>query len=274
MQPLTKKHLTLLALALADSRGLSPVQLQKVVFRLQSELPIDSVSQRPASRYSFTADNYGMYCPEVQNDAYLLVEQGLADTEPPNSKKFRVISANDHLINRAKKLIAAMPLELFAQAKSIVEWVLEQDFSSLVSAMYDVHPEHAIRTIFRSAPGHVRNGSRASSAVVPVGQLISAGYSVSDRITLQRYLRAHPFLFSILLEGTDYIKSYFPDAAVKLELFRDPESMEDDERLFVNVDTRLGANESIDRLRSLQRNWWFSRMPAARGRLSIDVTSA
>src|SRR5436190_18669612 len=72
------KDWTLLVISAADSRGLSPVQLQKSLFllerRLSEEAPAEKLGE---SFYEFVPYNYGPFDVKVYQDAEALEERGL-----------------------------------------------------------------------------------------------------------------------------------------------------------------------------------------------------
>ena len=68
MEPLSRKDLTLLALAFARGQVLTRIYLQKAVLVLQEVLDRE-FGVAPNDPYHFAHHNYGGYAPEIYQDA-------------------------------------------------------------------------------------------------------------------------------------------------------------------------------------------------------------
>lgn len=274
MQVLRREKLTMLALALAGGRPLSRVQLQKAVFLFQEQLPPSVLPPHPQQLYHFEKHNFGAFCSEIYVDAYKLSTQGLATAEPDSKVGFKSIAATEHIARHMNGVLRDMPFEVYEQANKIVEWVLEEDFEGLVSEVYSQYPEYKERSIFRRLRAGLEAGINVFTAarypeIVP--ELIDIGYQVRDRLNVQRFLREHSFLVPMLVETIPNIREYFPNAQIRLELFQDPEAEAVFEHLFIKVATDLQLKEARDAFKKLQTEWWLSKLPKARGHLTIGL---
>lgn len=146
MPTLEKKDWTLLALALADGKPLSPVQLQKAVFLFQKMMPEETVT---ADYYNFTPYNYGPFSSAVYDDVNTLAEEGLAKVSYVASQGYRDYSATPEGVAAGKELAAKLPKDTAEYAGTLIDWVRQQSFTSLVSAVYQKFPEYKVNSVFR-----------------------------------------------------------------------------------------------------------------------------
>lgn len=146
MMALEKKDWTLLALALADGKPLSPVQLQKVVFLFQKMMPANIAT---SDYYNFTPYNYGPFCSAVYDDANALAEEGLAKVGLAAPQGYRDYSATPQGVAAGTKLAATLSSDTTEYASKLVEWVIQQSFAGLVSAIYEKFPEYKVNSVFR-----------------------------------------------------------------------------------------------------------------------------
>lgn len=97
-------------------------------------------------------------------------------------------------------------------------------------------------------------------------------YQFNDPQPVSGFLRRHPFLVNLLIDAWPRIQSCFgSDAQAALELFKDPEEVNGEGKLFVLVQTSLPANEALNRLEKLDQDWWLDATARSQGRLNIDV---
>lgn len=142
---LQKKDWTLLAIALADGKPLSPVQLQKSVFLFERLLPENAL---PEDFYEFVPYNYGPFCPEVYKDAEELADEGLVQISSVATHSYSQYSATPAGVAEALRLAKRLPPRVAEHARIIVEWVRAQTFKGLVSAIYEKYPEYRANSVF------------------------------------------------------------------------------------------------------------------------------
>lgn len=141
---LQKKDWTLLAIALAEGKPLSPVQLQKSVFLFGKLLPKEVL---PEDSYEFVPYNYGPFCREVYMDAEELAEEGLVQISSVATHGYSQYSATPEGIAKAHRLVELLPAHVVEHARAIVEWVRAQTFKGLVSAIYEKYPEYRANSV-------------------------------------------------------------------------------------------------------------------------------
>lgn len=142
---LHKKDWTLLAVALADGKPLSPVQLQKSVFLFGKLLPSEVLTE---DFYEFVPYNYGPFCPEVYRDAEELAQEGLVQISSVATHGYSQYSATPAGIAEGYRVRELLPSSVAEHAKAIVEWARAQTFRGLVSAVYEKYPEYRANSVF------------------------------------------------------------------------------------------------------------------------------
>jgi len=98
-------------------------------------------------------------------------------------------------------------------------------------------------------------------------------YTLRDRAIVLRFLRKYSFLMPMLLEGADQARRYFPDAALSLEFYRDPEDAKLN-HLYAAITTDLSLEEESERRDQFGENWWLNVIAEADMKLNFDVESS
>lgn len=107
-------------------------------------------------------------------------------------------------------------------------------------------------------------------ADMPIGGLRER-YEFRNGAAVRGYLRENPSLCGLLKEARDKIAEHFGDEVlVVLDLVKGFEA-DDDERLFVFVQTELSPDEALDHLDELYEEWWLGALATAQPKFSIDV---
>jgi uncharacterized protein YwgA len=134
----------MLAIGCAKNRGLSPVQLQKVLFLLGKELP----SEVGSDFYDFSPYNYGPFDRAVYTDASMLSLTGcVAVTKSPGG--YNEYSATPDGLQMVCKLKTELPPRAVAYVESVVDWAQSLSFSELVRAIYSKYPEYRENSVFQ-----------------------------------------------------------------------------------------------------------------------------
>ena len=140
---MNREDWTLLALDGARHRGLSPVQLQKILFILGKEFPSD-VGQ---AYYQFMPYHYGPFDPDVYRDAETLSRRGLATISPAANIRFYSISEDGRQC--ASQIKAVAPPKAQEYLAAVVAWAQSLTFGQLVKSVYAKYPETSVNSVFR-----------------------------------------------------------------------------------------------------------------------------
>jgi uncharacterized protein YwgA len=133
----------MLAISSSKGRGLSPVQLQKVLFLLGKELPLVV----GGDFYQFEPYNYGPFDKGVYQDAEGLSYAGYVSIS--NSGRLTEYSATPEGLKYAEEIRARAPQRGIEYLGKIVGWAQSLSFSALVRAIYQKYPEYRANSVFQ-----------------------------------------------------------------------------------------------------------------------------
>jgi len=142
--PLSRSEWTLLTIASAEGRPLTPVQLQKSLFLLGRELP----AAVGPDFYQFEPYDYGPFDATIYRDAEALAEQGLIDIQPAPHARYNQYRATLQGLEQATALKRRAPVQAVTYLSTIVEWARSLTFPELVRAIYARYPEYRSRSVF------------------------------------------------------------------------------------------------------------------------------
>jgi uncharacterized protein len=144
------KDWTLLVISVADSRGLSPVQLQKSLFLLERRLAENIPEEKLGETfYEFVPYNYGPFDVKVYQDADVLEERGLVTIQSSAERRWKLYQATQDGLRVAMKLRSEVSPRVLSYLDTIVTWVLERSFRDLVLAVYKAYPEFREHSVFQ-----------------------------------------------------------------------------------------------------------------------------
>jgi hypothetical protein len=137
----------LLAVSAARGEALTPVQLQKSLFLLGTNM-----SQEVGDGYfAFQPYHYGPFSTQIYRDADELVDQGLLaiDTVEPG-RPWRTYRATQQGLQRSEELQDEASSRAANYLASVVQWARRLTFQQLVSAIYERYPEQRVNSVFQS----------------------------------------------------------------------------------------------------------------------------
>lgn len=139
------KDWTLLVIAAAKGKPMTPVQLQKSLFLLSRNLSPERL--KVTSLYDFQPYDYGPFDSAVYLDAQALsAEEYVAIS---NSGKSRTYSITPGGSARAETLRQQTDANAVKYLDDVVDWVLPQTFGELVRAIYKSYPEMRENSVFK-----------------------------------------------------------------------------------------------------------------------------
>ena len=95
-------------------------------------------------------------------------------------------------------------------------------------------------------------------------------YTFRERKKVIGFLETYPFLVSLLLEAHYEVHEYFDGAQLFLEVFSDPEKLEQEE-LLLYISTNMSPEEANRCLFEFDINWWLKVSNLSQDKLCIDV---
>jgi hypothetical protein len=90
-------------------------------------------------------------------------------------------------------------------------------------------------------------------------------------LEIKDFLSDNQEIISYLFEAPDSIRNYFPDAPLSLEIMFDPEDEGFPGELFINIGTDLAAEDAVERLDMLDREWLVKKVGKDIGKFNVDL---
>ena len=146
MDQLTPRQRNVVA-ALAADRGASfaPVQVQKLFFLLDRNIPGDLGGQQ----FAFEPYDYGPFDAAVYSELEALARNGLVVIEaaPGADRRRYALTPEGYEIGRA--VFAAMPAGAQDYLTRVSTWVRSLSFAELVGSIYKQYPDMKVNSVFR-----------------------------------------------------------------------------------------------------------------------------
>lgn len=134
-----------MALEEANSPGLTPVQLQKILFVLGERRK----KKLGPEYYSFQPYHYGPFDPRIYADAELLEAEGLISIDSPMGRSLRrysITPAGTAYVATFRDRTDGPTRDLL---KRIVGWAQRLSFTDLVRSVYSEFPGMRVNSVFR-----------------------------------------------------------------------------------------------------------------------------
>ena len=136
----------LAVLSVGDGRSFSPVQLQKLFFVLDREIP--NLVDGP--HFDFKPYDYGPFDSSVYAALEELISNGHLVLSGHPGHPYRTYQTTNEGFSRGRELLASEFCDRAKDyVKKVVDFVLRCSFSELVSAIYKQYPEMKSNSIFR-----------------------------------------------------------------------------------------------------------------------------
>lgn len=141
---LTREDKILAALAPAGTGLHTPVQVQKLLFLLEDNIP-ESMGGR---HFHFEPYHYGPFDKTVYSALEVLSRMGLVDIEygSGNWRNYRLTPEGQA---RGQEILQRLEPSAVEYIKKISDFVRKLSFSQLVSAVYKAYPEMRARSVFQ-----------------------------------------------------------------------------------------------------------------------------
>ncbi len=140
---MTRREIVLAALAPAEGKPHTPVQVQKLLFLIDREL--GPFIEGP--HFDFSPYNYGPFDKRVYGVIENLADDGLAVVREDGS--VRTFALTDAGQAEGTRILQDLSFEARDYIGRISEFVRQLTFSELVSAIYKKYPEMRVNSVFR-----------------------------------------------------------------------------------------------------------------------------
>ncbi len=140
---MNKKELLISALASGASEEFSPVQLQKLIFLIDSELS----PQVGGAYFHFKPYHYGPFDVTVYEEFLKLELEGLCHTK--GNGKTRAYMITEPGKKYAKKILNSLSESQKKYISEVARFVQSLAFPQLVSSIYKAYPHMKVNSVFR-----------------------------------------------------------------------------------------------------------------------------
>jgi|SRR6266850_6055654 len=140
-----RQSLMLAALAASDGATHSPVQVQKLFFLLDQEIP----SHVGGPYFHFIPYDYGPFDVEVYDELKNLEQQDLVAIEREPYTRWKMYRLTPQGQRKGDELLGKMKPAVAAYIRKLSEWVRSLSFAQLVAAIYRKYPDMQVNSVFR-----------------------------------------------------------------------------------------------------------------------------
>ena len=139
-----REDLVLAAMSPARCGLFSPIQIQKLFFLLDKNIP-DAVD---GPHFDFAPYHYGPFDKSVYQAIERLAARGLAEAVPGRWANYRLTEAGQA---RGEAVLAGLSPKARSYVERTVEFVRKLSFTDLVSAIYRKYPEMRENSVFQES---------------------------------------------------------------------------------------------------------------------------
>ena len=143
---MNRRDLVLSILAASQGRAFTPVQIQKAVFLVSTNIP---QAVTAGVGFNFVPYDYGPFDKDVYLEAVNLSVAGDAIVAPSAQGRWNTYAASAQGLQRGQALLAGMSSPHGNYVSEVARWVLDQSFGSLVKSIYSAYPSMKQNSIFQ-----------------------------------------------------------------------------------------------------------------------------
>jgi hypothetical protein len=143
---MNRSNFVLAALSTAEGRAFTPVQVQKLFFVLDRNIP-NALDEGEA--FHFVPYDYGPFDSDVYRELEHWAYSGMAEVTQAGQfsmKTFRLTALGQR---EGERLLQELPERFQAYIREVSMFVRSLSFSDLVSAIYKAYPEMKANSVFR-----------------------------------------------------------------------------------------------------------------------------
>ena len=127
-----------------DAGGLSPVQVQKIMFLFKQ----GAGKLLTNDYYIFEPYNYGPFCATIYRDLDDLITDGKVAEDRMPDRRWSLYQITVEGKSEAEKILASDDEPLIGFLEQTVRWVQEKSFPELLRAIYKKFPAYKINSVF------------------------------------------------------------------------------------------------------------------------------
>jgi hypothetical protein len=141
-----RRSWVLMAIDSAGQQGLTPAQLQKVLFLLKQEVP---AALEAPDFYEFVPYNYGPFSKLIYHDAEFLAQGGFVNIITALGSSFPIYSITSEGASQSKLLRQVANQQARSYLDLVVNWAKGLSFSQLVTSIYKKYPAYRVNSVFQ-----------------------------------------------------------------------------------------------------------------------------
>jgi hypothetical protein len=142
---MTRHDLVLSALASAGIVDFEPVQVQKLFFLIDENVP----SQIGGRAFNFKPRAYGPFDGAVYDALRDLAARGQVEISELGGRRYSTYRLSPSGFARGQQILRDLPAEIQLYFAALTAWIKSLSFDQLVSAIYGDYPEMKVNSIFR-----------------------------------------------------------------------------------------------------------------------------
>lgn len=143
-----RKSLLLAALASGGGAAYTPVQVQKLLFLIQKNLPDIVIS---TDKFDFKPYDYGPFDKEVYAECELLEKEGLLETLTVSGRTWKTYKLSESGCQSGQASLSCLPPSEKKYIQKLSAFVRQLSFSELVSVIYKTYPEMRSNSVFQGS---------------------------------------------------------------------------------------------------------------------------
>ena len=143
---MNRRELVLAAMSTHSNTEFTPVQVQKLFFLIDRNIPkfVDG------PHFDFRAHDYGPFDAAVYHEIDELAVPGDTIVTANPRTRFRTYQLTANGLGKGRKILSSLPENVSSYVTQLVVWIRSLSFNELVSAIYDQYPEMKERSVFAS----------------------------------------------------------------------------------------------------------------------------
>ena len=145
VQRMTREQLALAALAASNGATHTPVQVQKLLFLIDKQIPL-AVN---GPHFHFEPYDYGPFDAAVYDTMDQLDAKDLVETIASPNLRWKKYRTTEEGLKAGNSLLEQMDADTADYIRELSAWVRSLSFEDLVSSIYNAYPEMRAKSIFR-----------------------------------------------------------------------------------------------------------------------------
>jgi uncharacterized phage-associated protein len=145
VQRMTREQIVLAALASSNGATHTPVQVQKLLFLIDKQIPLAV----HGPHFNFEPYDYGPFDSQVYDTLDHLNSEGLIETEFSANLRWKKYRTTEAGLEQGNRILGQLDTNTAEYIRELSSWVRGLSFADLVSSIYNAYPEMKVNSIFQ-----------------------------------------------------------------------------------------------------------------------------